>query len=143
MKPVLPIRVSFVGLLIASALPAQQDTASLFAQKDAPAVSSRNGLVVSVSAPASDVGAAILAKGGNAVDAAVATAFALAVTHPSAGNIGGGGFMIIRLPNGTATTIDYRERAPGKSTPTMYLDSTGKIDRKRCGPRGERTQIHG
>ena len=129
MKPVHRISVSFVGLLIASTLPAQQDTASLFAQKDAPAVSSRNGLVVSVSAPASDVGAAILAKGGNAVDAAVATAFALAVTHPSAGNIGGGGFMIIRLPNGTATTIDYRERAPGKSTPTMYLDSTGKIDR--------------
>jgi len=130
MKPVHSISVSFAGLLmVAPLLPAQQDSASLFAQKDAPAVSSRNGLVVSVSAPASDVGAAILAKGGNAVDAAVATAFALAVTHPSAGNIGGGGFMIIRLPDGTATTIDYRERAPGKSTPTMYLDSTGKIDR--------------
>jgi gamma-glutamyltranspeptidase / glutathione hydrolase len=124
-----PLAVSLVGLLLASALPAQQDTASLFAQKDAPAVSSRNGMVVSVSAPASDVGAAILAKGGNAVDAAVATAFALAVTHPSAGNIGGGGFMIIRLANGTATTIDYRERAPGKSTPTMYLGADGKIDR--------------
>ena len=132
MKPVRPIAVSFVGLLtIAALLPAQQDTsaASLFAQKEAPAVSSKSGLVVSVSAPASDVGAAILAKGGNAVDAAVATAFALAVTHPSAGNIGGGGFMIIRLPDGTATTIDYRERAPGKSTPTMYLGADGKIDR--------------
>ena len=130
MKPVHSLSVSFAGLLMfAALLPAQQDTASLFAQKDVPAVSSRNGMVVSVSAPASDVGAAILAKGGNAVDAAVATAFALAVTHPSAGNIGGGGFMIIRLANGTATTIDYRERAPGKSTPTMYLDSTGKIDR--------------
>jgi gamma-glutamyltranspeptidase/glutathione hydrolase len=86
-------------------------------------------MVVSVSAPASDIGAAILARGGNAVDAAVATAFALAVTHPSAGNIGGGGFMVIRLPNGTATTIDYRERAPGKSTPTMYLGKDGRIDR--------------
>lgn len=94
-----------------------------------PAVESKTGLVVSVSAPASDVGAAILARGGNAVDAAVATAFALAVTHPSAGNIGGGGFMIIRLPNGTATTIDYRERAPGRSTPTMYLGADGRIDR--------------
>ena len=119
-----------LALSLATALPAQQqDTASLFAQKESPAVESKRGLVVSVSAPASDVGAAILAKGGNAVDAAVATAFALAVTHPSAGNIGGGGFMIIRLPNGTATTIDYRERAPGKSTPTMYIGSDGKIDR--------------
>jgi len=98
-------------------------------RRDSAAVESKNGLVVSVSAPASDIGASILARGGNAVDAAVATAFALAVTHPSAGNIGGGGFMIIRLPNGTATTIDYRERAPGKSTPTMYLGADGKIDR--------------
>jgi gamma-glutamyltranspeptidase/glutathione hydrolase len=97
--------------------------------QDSTAVESRNGLVVSVSAPASDVGAAILAKGGNAVDAAIATAFALAVTHPSAGNIGGGGFMIVRHPDGTATTFDYRERAPGKSTPTMYLGADGKIDR--------------
>jgi gamma-glutamyltranspeptidase / glutathione hydrolase len=59
----------------------------------------------------------------------VATAFALAVTYPGAGNIGGGGFMVVRLKNGTATTIDYRERAPLGSTPTMYLDANGKIDR--------------
>ncbi|NUQ11576.1 MAG: gamma-glutamyltransferase [Gemmatimonadaceae bacterium] len=97
--------------------------------QDGSTVESRNGLVVSVSAPASDIGAAILAKGGNAVDAAVATAFALAVTHPSAGNIGGGGFMVIRLPDGTATTIDYRERAPGKATETMYLGADGRINR--------------
>jgi len=115
------LRLSFVALL--------STASTAVAQKDSTAVESKNGLVVSVSAPASDVGAAILAKGGNAVDAAVATAFALAVTHPSAGNIGGGGFMIIRLPDGTATTIDYRERAPGKSTPTMYLGADGKIDR--------------
>src|SRR5213075_227938 len=99
---------------------------ALFAQTAAP-VSSTSGMVVSTSAPASDVGAAILRKGGNAIDAAVATAFALAVTHPSAGNIGGGGFMVIRLADGTATTIDYREKAPGKSTATMYLDSKGEI----------------
>ena len=61
---------------------------------------SQDGLVVCVSAPSCDAGAAILAAGGNAVDAAVATAFALAVTHPSAGNIGGGGFMIVRTPSG-------------------------------------------
>ena len=104
-------------------------TTAVAQEQDSITVESKTGLVVSVSAPASDIGAAILAKGGNAVDAAVATAFALAVTHPSAGNIGGGGFMIIRLPDGTATTIDYRERAPGKSTATMYLGADGKIDR--------------
>ena len=92
-------------------------------------VISRNGLVISSSSIASDVGASILRKGGNAVDAAVATAFALAVTYPGAGNIGGGGFMVVRLKNGTATTIDYRERAPFASTKTMYLDSTGHINR--------------
>ena len=92
-------------------------------------VISRNGLVITSSSIASDVGASILRKGGNAVDAAVATAFALAVTYPGAGNIGGGGFMVVRLKNGTATTIDYRERAPFASTKTMYLDSTGHINR--------------
>src|SRR5947208_8236734 len=84
-------------------------------------------MVVSVNGIASDVGAAILAKGGNAVDAAVATAFALAVVHPSAGNIGGGGFMIVRPTSGAAVAIDYREKAPLASSKTMYLDSTGNI----------------
>ena len=93
------------------------------------AVVSRRGLVISSSSIASDVGASILRRGGNAVDAAVATAFALAVTYPGAGNIGGGGFMVVRLANGSATTIDYRERAPLASTRTMYLDTNGKIDR--------------
>src|SRR5580765_1486270 len=75
-------------------------------------VPSKDGLVVCTSAPACDAGAAILARGGNAVDAAVATAFALAVTHPSAGNIGGGGFMLVRAADGTVTSFDYRETAP-------------------------------
>jgi len=97
--------------------------------RDTATVASKRGVVVSVSGIASDVGASILAKGGNAVDAAVATAFALAVTHPSAGNLGGGGFMIVRTPNGNATTFDYRERAPGAATPTMYLKPDGTIDR--------------
>jgi gamma-glutamyltranspeptidase / glutathione hydrolase len=97
---------------------------------ESPPVPSKKGMVITTSAPASDVGAAILAKGGTAVDAAVATAMALAVTHPSAGNIGGGGFMVIRPAKGTPTTVDYRERAPFKSTQTMYLDSTGKIARQ-------------
>src|SRR4051794_40912697 len=90
-------------------------------------VASKDGIVVCSSAPACDAGAAILARGGNAVDAAVATAFALAVTHPSAGNIGGGGFMIVRAPNGDVTTFDYREKAPLKASRTMYLRD-GDID---------------
>jgi gamma-glutamyltranspeptidase/glutathione hydrolase len=92
-------------------------------------VPSREGIVVCVSAPACDAGAGVLAKGGSAVDAAVATALALAVTHPAAGNIGGGGFMIVRTPSGDVTSFDYREKAPLKSTRTMYLGADGKIDR--------------
>ncbi len=92
-------------------------------------VPSKNGLVVCTSAPACDAGASVMAAGGNAVDAAVATAFALAVTHPSAGNIGGGGFMIVRTPTGELASFDYRERAPLGSTRTMYLDQDGKIVR--------------
>jgi len=94
-----------------------------------PVVASKKGVVVSASALASDLGASILRKGGNAVDAAVATAFALAVTYPGAGNIGGGGFMVIQPVQGKAVAIDYRERAPLKATPTMYLGQDGKIDR--------------
>src|SRR5215217_5027930 len=90
-------------------------------------VSSKDGLVVCTSAPACDAGATILAKGGSAVDAAVATAFALAVTLPSAGNIGGGGFMVVRQTNGESTTFDYRETAPLKSTRTMFMRE-GKVD---------------
>jgi gamma-glutamyltranspeptidase/glutathione hydrolase len=90
-------------------------------------VPSKDGMVVCTSAPACDAGAAILARGGNAVDAAVATAFALAVTHPSAGNIGGGGFMMVRSSDGKLTSFDYREKAPAASTRTMYLRD-GKVD---------------
>ena len=87
--------------------------------------SGSHGMVVSASAIASDVGRNVLAEGGNAVDAAVATAFALSVTYPVAGNIGGGGFMVIRMPDGRATTIDFREEAPAAATATMFTDSTG------------------
>ena len=92
-------------------------------------VPSKDGLVVCTSAPACDAGASVLARGGNAVDAAVATAFALAVTHPSAGNIGGGGFMMIRSTSGEVVGVDYREKAPLKSSRTMYLKPDGTIDR--------------
>jgi gamma-glutamyltranspeptidase / glutathione hydrolase len=83
-------------------------------------VSSKDGLVVCTSAPACDAGAAVLAKGGSAVDAAVATAFALAVTLPSAGNIGGGGFMVVHPPQGAPTVFDYRETAPQAAHPMMF-----------------------
>ncbi len=90
-------------------------------------VRGRNGMVVSASKLASEVGIEILKKGGNAIDAAVAVGFALAVTYPSAGNIGGGGFMVIRFNDGRSTTIDYREKAPLKSHEKMFQDSTGNI----------------
>ena len=93
-------------------------------------VEGKDGLVVCTSATACDAGASVLARGGNAVDAAVATAFALAVTHPSAGNIGGGGFMIVRTPEGRVTAFDYRERAPLQSTREMYLGADGEIARE-------------
>lgn len=89
----------------------------------------REGLVVCTSAPACDAGASVMSRGGNAVDAAVATAFALAVTHPAAGNIGGGGFMIVRAVSGAVTAFDFREKAPLAATPAMYVGEDGIIDR--------------
>jgi gamma-glutamyltranspeptidase/glutathione hydrolase len=98
----------------------------IFAEAPDP-VRGKNGMVVSASKLASEVGIEILKKGGNAIDAAVAVGFALAVTYPSAGNIGGGGFMVIRLNDGTTTTIDYREKAPLNAYEKMYQDSAGNF----------------
>ena len=89
-------------------------------------VRSQEGMVSSQQWIASQVGADVLSSGGNAVDAAIATGFALAVTHPTAGNIGGGGFMVIRFPNGQSTAIDFREKAPLASHPEMWLDESGQ-----------------
>ena len=86
-----------------------------------------NGMVASSSATASEIGVETLKKGGNAVDAAIATAFALAVTLPSAGNIGGGGFLVYHGADGEATTFDFREKAPLSATADMYLDKDGHI----------------
>lgn len=91
----------------------------------------RNGMVVGPERLASEVGYQILQQGGNAVDAAVATGFALAVTYPRAGNLGGGGFMLVHLAQQNRQVfIDYREMAPGASTRDMYLDPEGNVDRK-------------
>lgn len=87
----------------------------------------RNGMVASAHPEASQVGLNILKAGGNAVDAAVAVQFALAVVYPGAGNIGGGGFMVYRDNLGKAYTLDYREKAPGRASQDMYLDSAGNV----------------
>ncbi|HVW84315.1 MAG TPA: gamma-glutamyltransferase [Bryobacteraceae bacterium] len=93
--------------------------APLFARQP---VHARHGMVVAREAHATEAGEAVLEAGGNAIDAAVAVAFALAVTHPAAGNIGGGGFMLIRLADGRSTFIDFRERAPLSASRDMYID---------------------
>ena len=90
-------------------------------------VHSQHAMVVTQEPLATDVGVAVLKAGGNAVDAAVAVGFALAVTHPYAGNIGGGGFMLVRFADGRATFIDFREKAPLKASRNMYLDANGKL----------------
>ncbi|MCR4341468.1 MAG: gamma-glutamyltransferase [Gemmatimonadaceae bacterium] len=89
-----------------------------------------DGMVSTTDRVASEVGAEVLRRGGNAVDAAVATHFALAVVNPEAGNIGGGGFMIVRLADGTTAALDFREKAPRAATRDMYLDSTGKVSER-------------
>jgi gamma-glutamyltranspeptidase/glutathione hydrolase len=90
-------------------------------------VRAAHGIVASANEVASRVGVDVMKRGGNAVDAAIAVAFALAVTYPSAGNLGGGGFMMIRLKNGKATAIDYREMAPAAATRNIYLDKNGNL----------------
>lgn len=111
------ILILFITILLPSNLSAES--------KDP--VRGKNGMVVSANELASKVGIQILLKGGNAIDAAVAVGFALAVTYPSAGNIGGGGFMVIHLNDGKNTTIDYREKAPSSATEFIFQDSSGNF----------------
>ena len=114
------IKDGFLLILVISALffTNSKGTAQVYGQ---------NGMVVSSNILASQVGIDILKKGGNAIDASVATAFALAVTHPKAGNIGGGGFLVFMNAAGEATTIDFREKAPIAASANMFLDSTSKL----------------
>ena len=109
------IKVFLCSLLLVVSLAARQP------------VHSQHAMVVAQEPLATDVGVAVLKAGGNAVDAAVAVGFALAVTHPYAGNIGGGGFMLVRFADGRATFIDFREKAPLKASRNMYLDANGKL----------------
>lgn len=90
-------------------------------------VAAQNGMVVTAQHLATKVGVAVLKQGGNAVDAAVAVGYALAVVYPAAGNLGGGGFMTLHLANGTRTFVDFREKAPLAATANMYLDADGNV----------------
>jgi gamma-glutamyltranspeptidase/glutathione hydrolase len=100
------------------------------------AAPARTGMVVSVSGPASDVGADILRRGGNAVDAAIATAFALAVTWPEAGNLGGGGYMLVHPATGEPTSFDFRETAPKAATREMFVVPKARTPHRRVGVPG-------
>jgi gamma-glutamyltranspeptidase/glutathione hydrolase len=93
-------------------------------------VNAQRGMVVTTDRVASEVGAEILRRGGNAVDAAVATHFALAVVNPEAGNIGGGGFLVVRMADGTTASLDFREAAPMAATANMFLDAAGNVTEK-------------
>lgn len=90
-------------------------------------VLARNGMVVTAHPEATQVGVEVLRKGGTAMEAAIAVQFALAVVYPGAGNIGGGGFIVVRETNGIVATLDFREKAPARATRTMYLDSNGSV----------------
>src|SRR6266481_5276595 len=131
----LPLSASFFLLTFAflpevRAQDAAEYKARAVSEKSWPkeAVRSAHGMVTTDEELASRAGVEILQKGGNAVDAAVATAFALAVVEPSAGNIGGGGFMLVRLTDGRTNFLDYREVAPGKAARNMYIKPDGKLD---------------
>ena len=116
MKTSLPLKFLSFVLTLCLLVPPSQAHEPVYARK---------GMVVAQEPLAADVGVAVLKSGGNAVDAAVAVGFALAVTFPYAGNLGGGGFMLIRMADGRTTFIDFREKAPGKATHDMYLDASG------------------
>ncbi len=112
------ILLLMAAVAVLSAAPAVGSTEPVHAQ---------HGIVVSINELASKAGVEMMQAGGNAVDAAVATGFALAVVHPPAGNLGGGGFMLIRMAGGDAHFVDYREKAPAAATRDMYLDAQGNV----------------
>jgi gamma-glutamyltranspeptidase/glutathione hydrolase len=124
-----PVLAAFIGAVISvpASGAAQEGTKNLIPYLDEQPVRAQHGMVVSVHHLASDAGLQILQEGGNAIDAAVATGFALAVAHPVAGNLGGGGFLLLRTHDGKTTFIDFREKAPLAATETMYQDAHGNV----------------
>ncbi len=117
-----PMRIALLALLFPCAAPC------LALAADPAPVTGHDGMVVTAQHLASDIGADVLRHGGNAVDAAVAVGYALAVVYPQAGNLGGGGFMTIRFADGRRTFLDFREKAPLAATATMFLDGHGNVD---------------
>src|ERR1700761_5059503 len=117
MKTNTTTKLLFFGLLLIASGASAQTSDTFY----------KNGVVVCAYPDASKAGVEIMKKGGNAVDAAVAVQFALAVTHPEAGNIGGGGFMVYRPAKGEANTLDFREKAPAAATTNMFLDASGNV----------------
>ncbi len=126
---VLPFLACSLGaaLFIPTLAAAQQGAKEGIPYRNEQPARARHGMVVSVHHLASDAGLEVLREGGNAVDAAVATGFALAVVHPAAGNLGGGGFLLLRTRDGKSTFIDFREEAPLQATETMYQDAKGNL----------------
>jgi gamma-glutamyltranspeptidase/glutathione hydrolase len=125
-RPISPVKCAFLATLLLVSTAAAQEGDPLAYRAEQPNRAS-HGMVVSVHHLASDAGLGILRAGGNAVDAAVATGFALAVVHPIAGNLGGGGFLLLRTRGGKTTFIDFREKAPLAATQTMYQDQNGNV----------------
>ena len=117
----MPTAIRRIGVRIATVAAVLLVVASVLLVGSTQPIRARHGMVVSQDEIASTVGAAVMRDGGNAIDAAVATAFALAVTYPTAGNIGGGGFLVYRPAGGDPVAYDFRETAPGESSPTMFI----------------------
>lgn len=116
-----------LGFIVSSFAPLSHQVSPTTLAASREPVRAANGIVASTNEVASRVGVEMMKRGGNAVDASIAVAFALAVTHPSAGNLGGGGFMMIRLKDKRTTAIDYREMAPAAATRDIYLDKNGNL----------------
>ncbi len=137
-RALFPVAAVLAAFIAISAQPKAQrandpaaDAVIGFELRFQPAIA-ENGMVAAQEKIAAQVGADILRGGGNAIDAAVAVGFALAVTHPQAGNLGGGGFMLISLASGKKVAIDYRETAPAAASRDMFLDSNGAVDREKA-----------